>query len=790
MNNSATKPLKPGSPSDVKPAMTNKVPVMPIGLIKPSRVSISLLCVRSYITPTNTYRANPYDENDTVPVSYSSTSTLLNIDTASLASQTSPTDYKGYAQVDMTLTGQSSGAQATVSEIKLISDITGFVGGNFFIPDPSINNVPKFTAGVKELRLTSDAQNNADTQPSSTATDNFASQGFLDTVQETIIATRNARIITEDISEQRETSRTVGTEWVQSSIRTLRTWRWRNNGDPLAQSFTIDEQEGVFVTKLDVFFATKDDSDIPVILTIRTMSNGTPTQTIVPLSEVVLDPSEVAVSNDGAVATTFEFQSPVYLEGGMEYALVMLSNSAKYSVYISRVGDNDLIDNTYIANQPTLGSLFKSQNASTWEPSQWEDLKYTLYRADFVEAGTLELYSPELTQTNNQIPLLQSNSLSLTSRSLRVGLGTTVGDSGYEIGNEFYQLGTNASGSLAGVAGTATGELNIINAGIGYTPLSGGYAFGGVILDTLTGNGRGATADISVSDGVAIAATVSGIGTGYKVGDVLGITTVGLNSLGRNARFSVVSIGQTTELILENVQGNFVVGSGSNIFYYNSAGASTELNSGQGGDVQVGSVNVINDGLHFKVNHKNHGMYFTKNNVKISDVSSDIKPTKLTVAYNTGDTGSISVEDVTNFSTFENVGVGTTNYGYVRIGNEILSYTSTSGNLIGISSRGINNTSNVSRNYAVGTPVEKYELGGVNLLRINTTHGLSTTTSAYPNATSLDTSDAITYDSYTIKLDMSKNGTTRNTDVGNPALYLNSKKYTGGSRIRATHNMQ
>ena len=213
------------------------------------------------------------------------------------------------------------------------------------------------------------------------------------------------------------------------------------------------------------------------------------------------------------------------------------------------------------------------------------------------------------------------------------------------------------------------------------------------------------------------------------------------------------------------------------------------MNSGQGGDVQVGSVNVINDGLHFKVNHKNHGMYFTKNNVKISDVSSDIKPTKLTVAYNTGDTGSISVEDVTNFSTFENVGVGTTNYGYVRIGNEILSYTSTSGNLIGISSRGINNTSNVSRNYAVGTPVEKYELGGVNLLRINTTHGLSTTTSAYPNATSLDTSDAITYDSYTIKLDMSKNGTTRNTDVGNPALYLNSTKSTGGSRIRATQNM-
>ena len=225
------------------------------------------------------------------------------------------------------------------------------------------------------------------------------------------------------------------------------------------------------------------------------------------------------------------------------------------------------------------------------------------------------------------------------------------------------------------------------------------------MLDTITGHGRGATADISVSNGVAVAATVSGVGTGYQVGDVLGITTVGLNSIGRNARFSVVSIGQTTELILDNVQGNFVVGSANTMYYYNSSGISSELNSGVGGDVQVGNVNVINDGLHFKVNHKNHGMYFTKNNVKITEVESDIKPTKLTAAYNTGDTGSISLQDASNFSTFENVGVGTTNYGYLKIGEEIISYTSVNGNLVGVSSRGIDDTSNQSRNYPVGTLV-------------------------------------------------------------------------------------
>mgnify|MGYP007000116402 CR=1 len=66
---------------------------------------------------------------------------------------------------------------------------------------------------------------------------------------------------------------------------------------------------------------------------------------------------------------------------------------------------------TFISQQPTLGSLFKSQNASTWEPSQWEDLKYTLYRADFATTGSIELYNPELTVGNKQIANLLSDPL-------------------------------------------------------------------------------------------------------------------------------------------------------------------------------------------------------------------------------------------------------------------------------------------------------------------------------------------------------------------------------------------
>ena len=87
--------------------------------------------------------------------------------------------------------------------------------------------------------------------------------------------------------------------------------------------------------------------------------------------------------------------------------------------------------------------------------------------------------------------------LEIESRTIRVGLGTTVADS-YVIGNTFSQLGTNATGNLVGTAGPATGTLTVSNAGIGYTPGNGSFTFNGVNLITLTGNGRGATNAISV----------------------------------------------------------------------------------------------------------------------------------------------------------------------------------------------------------------------------------------------------------------------------------------------------
>ena len=78
-----------------------------------------------------------------------------------------------------------------------------------------------------------------------------------------------------------------------------------------------------------------------------------------------------------------------------------------------------------------------------------------------------------------------------------------------------------------------------------------------------------------------------------------------------------------------------------------------------------------------------------------------------------------------------------------------------------------------------GTPVYKYELGGVSLTRINKIHSLADS----------DLANSITYDSYHVKVDMTENGTDRSTSAGFGKLFLGSTKSCGGSDIHATQNM-
>jgi len=765
-------------------------------------------------SPVDTYIYNPYNQTQVLPSTYTSASTVLNVDTVSMSDFCSFNFY-GHVFQGMILVGGTSGARARVRDVRLITDRSGVVIGSFFVPNPNVPSNPSFRTGIKTLRLTSNIDNSPiPGELLSTAESNFFAEGTIAQNQQTALSIRNIEIQNATVTDSRSIT--------QTNTRTIdRTppppppppwfppppeWNpgppppapavpyvnfadrlFRGAPDPLAQSFFVgseDDSTGRYVTSIELYFQSKDDT-LPVAIQLRSMSLGTPTTEVYPFSQVVLYPDQINVSDDASVPTFINFQSPVYLEGNKEHCLVVLSNSTEYSVWISRLGEVDISTaggaesaQVFVSSHTFLGSMFKSQNASTWTASQYEDIKFNLYTARFDSEGSISFFSPELTENNRQIATLKKDSLQLTSRKLRVGLGTVINDSNLTIGNQITQANSNANGTYVGAGGSATGNLNIINSGIGYTPSIGSLTYNNISLSPVTGSGRDAKASITITNGVAVAATISIGGTGYLVGDVLTPTSIGINSLGRNMRLSVVGIAGTNELIIDNVQGDFSVGVGNTLYYSSSLGAGiTAIN---GGGVFVTSTPiVVSDGLHIKVNHKNHGMHSPTNTVKIYGVNSDIEPARISNEYLSSSTAGILISAgfSSSFATFENVGVGTTNLGYALIEDEIISYSGVTGNTLTGITRGIDSTQVVT--HPANSYIYKYELGGVSLRRINTTHQLQ-------NAT---VPERIGLDYYTIKVGMNTNGVDRTASSGYPKLYLNSTKSAGGSSIKATQNI-
>ena len=472
---------------------------------------------------------------------------------------------------------------------------------------------------------------------------------------------------------------TVGTTF---SNRSTTQTRWV---DPLAQSFEIPDINGVFLTKCDVYFKAKDTNQLPVTLQVRTLQTGLPTQEILPFGECILDPDEVVLSEDGSKATTFTFPAPVYCEGGGEYCLVLLSASNEYYVFISRMGEEDITtvnsadsEKIIVSSQPLLGSLFKSQNGATWDPSQLEDLKFNLYRADFTsEEGRVNFYNPDLDIGNRQIVSLAPNPLDILSYTAVVGLGkslTSAEQTGLSQGTTIYQQNNpNFKANLNKVLGAIgiNSTLTITNAGSGFAATS--VVYSGVPLVSEYGRGTGATVNLHVNNRVAVAATVAIGGTGYSAGDVLTVSATNTGGFGKDLRLSIPNnvgvISAFNTLVLDNIQGKPKVDSSSAVVYVGGSGTSV-VNGGS-----IAYLNNITDGLHFRVRHQNHGMYSEKDLVTLTGVESDVKPEKLTQTVDSSSTEDVTVTAVGIFTSFENVPVSSSNPGYLKVGNEIWKYT-------------------------------------------------------------------------------------------------------------------
>ena len=155
--------------------------------------------------------------------------------------------------------------------------------------------------------------------------------------------------------------------------------------------------------------------------------------------------------------------------------------------FISLLG-NDAIDAAHvgekISEQPYIGVLFKSQNASTWTPSQYEDLMFKIFRAEFTLPTTaapskLLLENGELGESNGGTLGLRTNPFVTTAGSDQVRIfhsnhGMQSSLNYVQISGAASEIANNATAAQLSTTGTSieVGENHGFHATIGGSAVS------------------------------------------------------------------------------------------------------------------------------------------------------------------------------------------------------------------------------------------------------------------------------------------------------------------------------
>ena len=375
----------------------------------------------------------------------------------------------------VTPTGSTAGAALT-------TNAAGTASGVFVIPDPKVTTNPKWRVGKRAFRLTTSSTNVVtEGLVYSSAETDYTAKGMIQTVQGSVISTRETVV-------QRTTANDTSVVIGATGTRILRddTGPWF---DPICQSFLVDQKDGIFVTSVDLFFASKS-SVLPATVQIRTMVNGYPTSEVLPFAQIAVDSGDITTSTDASEATTFTFPSPVFLSNNTEYSICAIANSDEFTIYTAKMGQTTLDGTRLISQQPYLGSMFKSQNSTTWTAEQNEDVKFTINRAKFTTNTTGNVYL-----VNDVVPVLTlgTNPISTTASS------TTI-----TIHHRNHGMHTTANNVT--IAGVPSGTYN----GIASTNINGTYtAIGNITMDSYTVTAQNSDSASATGDIGSTAVTVT-----------------------------------------------------------------------------------------------------------------------------------------------------------------------------------------------------------------------------------------------------------------------------------------
>lgn len=261
----------------------------------------------------------------------------------------------------------------------LQSDSTGSIRGNFAI------EAGKFNIGTRTFLVT-DADNEFTTYAAAPFTSSGVIGDFYSFVADQPFVIGSSSVTNQDV-------------------------RVRELYDPVAQTFTLPlieglelnpsqslmETPGAMITSVDLYFQYVDiePQQNLVNVQIRNVVNGYPGPTVIGRGRVTGLTSANASAN-ATVATNVRLDAPCFLQRNTEYALVVLSPSAKTTVWVAVQGEPDVATGALISKQPNVGgyygSFFTSQNNSTWNADQNRDMKFNMYRASFVTTpSTLKL---------------------------------------------------------------------------------------------------------------------------------------------------------------------------------------------------------------------------------------------------------------------------------------------------------------------------------------------------------------------------------------------------------------
>lgn len=276
----------------------------------------------------------------------------------------------------------------------LVTDSAGDVYGYFDVPANT------FKTGDRVFRLcdTSDIEVAADAITTQAAATYTASNISI-TKARYALNTRLPQVTVNPVNETviRQTATSSRSTQIVSRTTTVQ------RVDPIAQTFYVGEAEndtGVFIKKIDLYFRTKHPT-LGVEVQIREVDNGFPAPKIVPFGRKVLPSSQVLTDLAGVQrATTFEFDSPVFLQANVEYCFVVLpvGSNDGYTIWVGEIGGTDVTTGSPIYTNNSTGVLFTSSTNAVWTPFQKEDIKFTLHRLDFNASTATAVYNNSNTE--------------------------------------------------------------------------------------------------------------------------------------------------------------------------------------------------------------------------------------------------------------------------------------------------------------------------------------------------------------------------------------------------------